>query len=130
MAKRDEDSNGNANCRLCKKEKESIQRVTASCPKLSTSMYLPVRHDKVAKVIYDTIIDWKNQKKCIVGIYSKGNKETWWEKKITTIPPLKHNKPDNLYWNKHENTCFIIDIAVGLDVNITKNINLKHSNYR
>ena len=129
MAKRDKDSNRNANCRLCKKEKESIQHVIASCPKLSTSMYLPVRHDKVAKVIYDTIIDWKNQKKCIVEIYSKGNKEIWWEKKITTIPPLKHNKPDILYWNKYENTCFMIDIAVGLDVNITKNVNLKHGNY-
>ena len=38
----------------------------ASCPKLSTSMYLPLRHDKVAKVIYDAIIDSKNLKKGIV----------------------------------------------------------------
>ena len=36
---------------------------------------------------------------------------------------------DILYWNKHGNTCFIIDIAVGLDVNVTKNVNLKHDNY-
>ena len=101
----------------------------ASCPKLSASMYLPLRQDKVAKVIYDAIIDRKNQKKGIVEIYSEGNKEIWWDKKITTIPPLKHNKPDNIYWNKHGNICFIIDIAVGLNVNIAKNINLKHDNY-
>ena len=128
-AKRDGESNRNANCRLCKKEKESIQHLIASCPKLSTSMYLPLRHDKVAQVIYDTIIDCKNQKKGIVEIYNEGNKEIWWDKKITTIPPLKHNKPDILYWNKHDNTCFIIDIAVGFDVNVTKNGNLKHDNY-
>ena len=127
VAKRDADRN--KNCRLCKKEKESIQHVIASCPKLSVSMYLPLRHDKVAKVIYDAIIDRKNQKKGIVEIYSEGNKEIWWDKKIATIPPLKHNKPDILYWNKHDNICFIIDIAVGLDVNITKNIKLKHDNY-
>ena len=127
VAKRDGDRN--TNCRLCKKEKESIQHVIASCPKLSVSMYLPLRHDKVAKVIYDAIIDRKNQKKGIVEIYSEGNKEIWWDKKIATIPPLKHNKPDILYWNKHDNICFIIDIAVGLDVNITKNIKLKHDNY-
>ena len=62
-------------------------------------------------------------------IYSEGNKEIWWDKKITTTPPLKHNKPDIRYWNKHDNICFIIDIAVGLDVNITKKIHLKHDNY-
>ena len=128
-AKRDGESNRNTNCRLCKKEKESIQHLIAFCPKLSTSMYLPLRHDKVAKVIYDAIIDCKNQRKGIVEIYNEGNKEIWWDRKITTIPPLKHNKPDILYWNKHDNTCFIIDIAVGLDVNITKNVNLKHDNY-
>ena len=67
-------------------------------------------------------------KKGIVEIYNEGNKEIWWDKKITTIP-LKHNKPDILYWNRHDNACFIIDIAVGLDVNITKNVNLKHDYY-
>ena len=92
-------------------------------------MYLPLRQDKVVKVIYDAITNCKNQKKGIVEVYNEDNKEIWWDKKITSIPPLKHNKPDILYWNKHDNTCFIIDIAVGLDVNITKNVNLKHDNY-
>ena len=48
----------------------------------------------------------------------------WWGKKIATILPLKHNKPDIFNWNKHDSTCFIIDI----DVNITKSIILKHDN--
>ena len=88
-----------------------------------------LRLDKFAKVIFDAIIDHKNQKNVIVGFCSEGDKELWWDKKITTIPPLKHNKPDIHCWNKHDSMCFIIDIAVGLDVNITKNINLKHDNY-
>ena len=68
-----------------------------SCPKLSTSMYLPLRHDKVAKVIYDAIIDSKNLKKGIVEIYNGDYKEIWWDKKITTRASLKHSKPDILY---------------------------------
>ena len=60
-------------------------------------MYLPLRHDKVAKVIYDAIIDRKNQKKGIAEIYSEGNKEIWWDKKIKAIPLLKLSKPDILY---------------------------------
>ena len=100
-----------------------------SCPKLSTSIYIPLRHDKVAKVIYDAIINCKNQKKGIVEVHNEGNKEIWRGKKLIIIAPLEDIKPDILYWNKHDNTCFIIDIAVGLDVSITKNVNLKHDNY-
>ena len=34
-----------------------------------------------------------------------------------------------MYWNKTENKCYIIDIAIGLDINVGKNINLKYDNY-
>ena len=89
-------------------------------------MYLPVKHYKVAKVIYDAIHDCKNQRKGIIEIYNEPKKEIWLDKKLTTIP---HNKPDISNWNKQDNTCFIINIAVGLDVIIIKNINMKHGNY-
>lgn len=92
-------------------------------------MYLPLRHDKIVSVIYGTIIDSKNQKKGIVEIYSEGNKKIWWDKKTTSTPPLKHSKPDILYWNKQNNRCFIINIAVCLGVKITKNTNLKQNDY-
>ena len=95
-------------------------------------MYLPLRHNKVAKVIYQNII-WKNENKLksppIVDKYSDDEKEIWWDTKIKTIPPLKHNKPDITYWDKKEKKSYIIDIAVGLDINIKKNINLKYDNY-
>ena len=126
VAKRGGENNRNTNCRLFKKKEESIQQVIPFCPKLSTSMYLPVKHYKVAKVIYDAIHDCKNQRKGIIEIYNEHNKEIWLDKKITTIP---HNKPDISYWNKQDNTCFIINIAVGLDFIIIKNINMKHAYY-
>ena len=50
--KRKKDSTVNPNCRLCGSTKETIQHIIASCPRLSASMYLPVRHNKVAYVVY------------------------------------------------------------------------------
>ena len=99
VARRDGENIRNTNGSPCNKENESIQHMILPCSKLNASMYLPLKHDKVAKVIYEAIINRKNQKKGMVELYSKGNTETWWVKKITAIPPLKHNKPDILYWN-------------------------------
>ena len=44
-----------ANCRLCRKNKETIQHIIAACPRLSVSMYLPWRHNKVANTVYQNI---------------------------------------------------------------------------
>ena len=126
-AKRDKENSKSAKCRLCKTENETIHHIIACCPKLSTSMYLPVRHNKVAKVIYDAIID--QDRTSIEEIYTDNNKEIWWYRRIKTMPPLRHNKPGIVYWNKTENKCYIIDIAIGLDINVGKNINLKYDNY-
>ena len=72
---------------------------------------------------------WHHHRTLIEEIYTDNNKEIWWDKKVTTIPPLKHNKPDGVYWNKAENKCYIIDIAIGLDINVGKNVNLKYHSY-
>ena len=45
--------------------------------------------------------------------------------KKETMPLLKHNKLDIIYWNKHNYTCFIIYIAVGckmLRANVPMNL--------
>ena len=58
-------------------------------------MYLPVRHNKVVKVFYDTIID--HGRTLIEKIYTDNDKEICWNKNVTTIPPLKHNTPNIVY---------------------------------
>ena len=55
--------------------------------------------------------------------------EIWWDTQIKTIPSLKHNKPDLVIQYKVDKTCFIVDVAVGLDVNTTRNYNQKNDNY-
>ena len=121
-AKRGKGNNKSAKCRLCKTGNETIHHIITCCSKLSASMYLPVRRNKVAKVNID------HDRTLIEGIYMDKDKEIWWDKKVTTIAPLKYNKPDVVYWNKTENKYYIIDIAIGLDINVGKNINLKYDN--
>lgn len=89
-------------------------------------MYLPLRHDKVASIIYKSISE---KHSTIQEVYSNEDIEIWWDKKVKTLSKLKHNKPDIVYWNKSVKKCFIVDISVGLDINIDKNTNLKLDNY-
>ena len=67
----------NPNCRLCHTQRESIQHIIACCPKLSASMYLPIRHNEVAKVIYENLIssETKVPMKSIQEVYSNADKE-------------------------------------------------------
>ena len=90
-AKRDKENNKSAECRLCKTENETIHHIIACCPKLSASMYLPVRHNNVAKLIHDAIIDYDRTP--IEEIYTDNGTQIWWDKKVTTIPPLNITNP-------------------------------------
>ena len=121
----------NPNCRLCGCTKETIQHIVASCPRLSASMYLPIRHNKVAYVIYQYIADkyGMDMSNGIQEIYTNDKIEVWWDVKIQTTTRLPHDKPDIVLWRKSDLKCFIIDIIVGLDVNIQRNITKKQDNY-
>ena len=53
----------------------------------------------------------------------------WWDTKINIPSNIKHNKPDIVLWRKNEKKCFVIDIVVGLDVNVNTNYQIKHDHY-
>ena len=128
--KRKKESTVNPNCRLCGSTKETIQHIIASCPRLSASMHLPVRHNKVAYVVYQYLVDKHNDiLHGIPEVYTNNEIEIWWDVQITTNNRLPHNKPDILLWKKPDKKCYVIDIIVGLDVNLTKNIKKKQDNY-
>ena len=130
--KREQNSpNASPKCRLCKSSNETIQHILAACPKLSASSYLPLRHNPVAKEIYMKLLEpaTLEDKQQIPAIISNEDIELWWDQAVQTTPTLPHNKPDIILWNKPNHTCHIIDICVGLDVNITKNVKDKHDKY-
>ena len=96
--------NTNPNSRLCGNQKEMIQPTIASCPNLSTLMYLPLQDNKVTNV-YQNIVP-KEVEKCrqpIQQIYSNEQIEFWWDTKIKTQTPVQHSKPDIVMWKKKIN---------------------------
>ena len=106
-------------CRLCHAQPKFIQHIIAACPKLSNSMYLPLRHNKVANVIYQNIEGERNEHRSTKENYYVDKIEMWWDTKIKTLTKLEHNRPDIVLWN--ERKCFVIDISVGLFVNVSRN---------
>ena len=108
-------------CRFCHCRTEDIFHLLSSCPGLSASMYLPMRHDEVGKVVYNAFI--KHHFPTSLYIYPRPiwiNKhiEIWWDQPVTTAPKVKNNKPDIVIWNTAEKKCFIVDICVPLEENI------------
>ena len=116
--------------RLCKQQNETIQHVVGSCPFISASMYLPFCHDKVAYIIYKQMLTNKQDEKVHVQEFYKDDSiEVWWDTKIKTLQKIQDNRPDIVVWKIKEKLCFIIDVSIGLDVNVDKNYELKHSSY-
>ena len=130
-AKRSKDGASNPYCRLCKCSKETIQHIIACCPRLSASMYLPLRHNKVANIIYQNLVtkNSTSERQPIQDVYTDEDIEIWWDTKINTLRKCEHNKPDIVLWKKKDKMCYVIDVRVGLDVNIDKNIKEKLDNY-
>ena len=44
-------------CRLCHQKEEDIFHIVCSCTELSSSMYLPIRHNPITKSIYHEILE-------------------------------------------------------------------------
>ena len=50
----------NTRYRLCKSANEDIIHIIASCRMPSVRYYLPLRHDVIAKIVYNALIHNKN----------------------------------------------------------------------
>ena len=119
-------------CRFCKVMNESIFHILNSCDHLSASMYLPVRHNEVAKVIYDELLkmyDNNQEVKSPEPTFRTDRIELWWDKKITVQPSVEFNKPDIVFWELQKKQCLIIDICVPMDVNVKREEKVKRDKY-
>ena len=62
---------------------EGITHIKASCPMISVRYYLPLRHDVLAKIVYNALINNKNpsyRKHDLESpeyIHKEGNLEYW-----------------------------------------------------
>ena len=105
-------------CRLCKSNVEDIHHIASRCPQLSSRYYLPLRHNVIAKCVYNRLLINDGQNRKLLQepdqIYNTNDKEYWWDTTITTATKVKHNKPDLVIWNKTEKICTIIKLSVQL----------------
>ena len=75
------------------------------------------------------LTDKQDEKVHVQKFYKDDSIEVWWDTKIKTLQKIQDNRPDIAVWKIKEKLCFIIDISIGLDVNVGKNHDLKHSSY-
>ena len=121
-------------CRLCKYQVEDVIHVISSCSKMSSRYYLPIRHDVVAKYVYEAMRKKKNPE---CKIEYKGDEfideengiEYWWNVAIKTAVKVRHNRPDLVVWNNETKNCFIIEFSCPADVNVTRKAAEKLENY-
>ena len=127
------DNTFNSKCRYCNIQREDIFHILASCNHLSASLYLPVRHDEVGKVLLNAIIRQDTPDHAYVSptdeVWQSDTAEIWWDTVIKTAPTVKHNKPDLVVWKKSSKNCFVLDVCVPLDQNIEKNEKLRQDRY-
>ena len=71
----------------------------------------------------------QDEKVHVKELHKDDSIEVWWDTKIKTLQKIQHNRPDIVVWKNKEKLCFIIDVSIGLDVNVDKNYELKQSSY-
>lgn len=117
-------------CRLCGKAPEDISHIICGCSKMSARYYIPLRHDAVARYLWNAL----RRKFCEKRSFDKHERfpideefidvwekhEFWWNIPVKTCTRVKHNRPDVVAWNHQDKECLIIEVACPLDVNIVE----------
>lgn len=95
-------------------------------------MYLPFRHDQVARFIYYEILRTQDPETKFMPpepICKAGDLEIWWDLKIPCTPKVPFNRPDIIVWNKTKRISYIIEIGIPLDANVGEVEITKQSKY-
>ena len=137
--KRDRDSGKtptcNNKCRLYHTAIEDVTHVICNCPEMSARYYLPLRHDRMGKILYVSHIQKHSPETKVEKIqepeYIRRVKhmEYWWNISIKTATKIPHNKPDLTIWNHQKGVCTVVDFSFPLNSNITKKVAEKKNNY-
>ena len=97
--------------------------------------YLPLRHDAIAKYVYDQhrmklVPRYKVEYPAYEFIHSKGNIEYWWNLSIKTAIKTNNNKPDLIIWNSKVKTCQVLEFSCPADINVSKKVSERENRYR
>jgi hypothetical protein len=124
-------------CRICGKESETIQHITAACEQLASTKYLK-RLDGVAEVIHQklaeaagVIVDKSPYYKYTpANVLENVNFKLYWNRSIITDKTIPSNRHDITLMNKKTKTTYLIDIAAPNTHNLAKTITDKQNKYQ
>ena len=126
--------NSNGKCRLYAQRDEDLFHIICSCPKLSNTLYLHQKHDRIARMIYQetvntekgTFTEYIEKPPAVTKI---GTKEIWWNTSINLPTKVEHNKPDIVIWDIDEKKCVVVEVSAPLDTNISARTSWKENVY-
>ena len=123
-------------CRVCDEHTKTIDHLVSGCPTLAPTEYLN-RYDRLGQYIH-----W-----CLCKNFCLPNERNWWEHKppkvienknatifwdfdIHTDRTIQANRLDIVVENHNYKTCFLIDMSVPSDINVSLKIFEKISKYK
>ena len=80
-----------AKCRICSKSEESIFHLVCSCPVPAPTLYLGVRHNQVARILYQEVLQNERLEFNPTEVTTKNQLEVWWDQEIKTTKKVKQN---------------------------------------
>ena len=86
-------------CRVCKKAEESVYHLVCASPVMAPTLYLNIRHNQVACILYQEITGNDKMDMKPPPVTSKDQMEIWWDQQIRTITKTEKNRPDIIIWH-------------------------------
>ena len=105
-------------CRICSRSEKSVFHIVCSCPILAPTLYLHVRHNQVARILYQEVLQNERLEFSPPEVTTKNQLEVWWDQEIKTTRKVKQNRPDMTIWNNEDMTCKIVEVTCPLDKNL------------
>ena len=120
-------------CRLCKTSVEDVFHILCSCPKMSSRYYLPLRHDIIAKHVFENLMKKIDLHRkityCDELIEVTEEKVFWWNVKVKTTTNVKNNRPDLIIWGLNSKECQVVEFSCPGDINVIRKIQEKENTY-
>ena len=126
MKARIDKSTSDAMCRICRQSEENVDHIVSGCSKLAQKEYQR-RHDCVARALHwdlcqkheiQTSQKWywyEHQPKGVVEIDSA---KILWDFNLQTDNEIQARRPDIVIHDKSNKICFIIDVAIPVEVRV------------
>ena len=116
-------------CRICSRSEESVFHLVCSCPILAPTLYLHIRHNQVARILYQEVLQNERLEFSPPEVTTKNQLEVWWDQEIKTTRKVKQNRPDMTIWSNEDVTCKIVEVTCPLDTNLQQAYELKQQKY-